>query len=330
MTPDVTPLERWLSDATRGLSAESAALVRAEIQQHYDSAREAGSDAADVIAALGDPRAANRAYRKVLLTEREAMLAPALTQPKRPGLSRILLSTTLLAAVFWQLAGKHHDPGFWPIIIAIFCTLPFSWFVPLNTLERTRIYFYVHALRSVVVVGIAWWYQGWIGALALGAVCFLFDYFSWYRRLLLFRKLAAGQTYSLLPEEPQLTHGEAIFLRTLKKGSPHQNMSIAVLFLLLAALAVWQPATFAPMTAWMAAGFLVQRTLPIYTEERSRRFRIAKWTTMVVAAVLPVLYGARGPWIGAAYLAFFFVLFDMKGISLRRKLPVAQWPKRLY
>ena len=55
--------------ATRGLSAESAAQVRAEIQQHYDSACEAGDDA---IAALGDPRAANRAYRKVLLTEQEA------------------------------------------------------------------------------------------------------------------------------------------------------------------------------------------------------------------------------------------------------------------
>jgi hypothetical protein len=42
------------------------------------------------------------------------------------------------------------------------------------------------------------------------------------------------------------------------------------------------------------------------------------------------LYGARIPWIGAVYLAFFFLLFDVKSISLRRKLPVAEWPKRLY
>ena len=69
-----------------------------------------------------------------------------------------------------------------------------------------------------MVVAIVWWYHGWIGALALGAMCFLFDYFSWYPRLLLFRKLAAGQTCSLLPEDPQLTRGEAIFLRTLAKG----------------------------------------------------------------------------------------------------------------
>ena len=79
----MTPLEQWLSGATRGLSAESAAQVRAEIQQHYDAATEAGDDA---LAALGDPRVSNRAYRKVLLTEREARMAPVLTQSKRPRL----------------------------------------------------------------------------------------------------------------------------------------------------------------------------------------------------------------------------------------------------
>jgi hypothetical protein len=202
--------------------------------------------------------------------------------------------------------------------------------LPWTTLERSRIHFYVHGLRSIVVVAVAWWYQGWIAALVLGALCFLFFYFFGYRRVTIFRKLAAGQTYSLLPGEPQLTHVEAIWLRTLRQGSPYENVSIALLFLMLAAMAVWQPPTFGPMAAWMTVGFLARRTLPIYTEERSRWFRIAKWTTMAVAAVLPVLYGARGPWIGAAYIAFFFLLFDVKSISLRRKLPVAQWPKRLY
>jgi len=306
--------------------------VREEIQQHYDlaredSARDAGGDA---LAGLGNPRAANRAYRKVLLTEQEAMMAPVLTQAKRPRLPGILLSSALLAVFFWRLAPKHLYPGFWPIMIAIFSTLPLAWVLPRNTLQRSRIFLYVHVLRSIVVVGIAWWYQGWIGALVLGAVFFSLDYFLLYRRLSIFRKLAAGQTWSLLPEEPALTHLEAIHLNTLRKGSPHENVSIAVIFLILAGMAVWQPATFAPMAAWMAAGFLAHRTLPIYTEERSRWWRIARWTTMVVAAVLPPLYGARMPWIGAAYLAFFFVLFDMKSISLRRKLPAAQWPKRLY
>ena len=335
MTPDLNPLDQWLSDATRGLSAESAARVREEIQQHYDlahedSAREAGGDAADVIRALGDPRAANRAYRKVLLTEQEAMMAPVLTQRKQPNFQRILLSAGLLASLVWLQTGKPLGPGIRPIAIAIFCTVPLRWFLPLTTLERSRIYFYVHVLRSIVVVGLAWWYQGWMGALLLGVLCFLFDYFSNYRRVLVFRKLAAGQTYSLLPKEPQLTHAEAIWLRTLQKGSPHENLSIAVLSLMLAGMAVWQPATFAPMAAWMAAAFLAQRTLPIYTEERSRWWRIAKWTAMAVAAVLPSVFGARAPGISPALLTFFFYLFDVKSISLRRKLPVAEWPKRLY
>ena len=85
----MTPIEQWLTDATKGLSEESAARVRAEIEQHHDSARETGDDA---IAALGNPRAANRAYRKVLLTEREATMAPVLTQPRPLHLPGLLLA----------------------------------------------------------------------------------------------------------------------------------------------------------------------------------------------------------------------------------------------
>ncbi len=327
MTPDITPLDQWLSDATRGLSAESAAQVRVEIQQHYDSACEAGTDA---IAALGNPRTANRAYRKVLLTEREAMMAPILTQ--RRSRLNILLNSALLVPLVWLLASnKHQVPGFWPIMIAIFCTLPLTWLFPPTTFERSRIDAYVHGFRWILVVAVAWWYQGWIGALTLGALCFLFDYYSTYRRVSIFRKLAAGQTYSLLPEEPQLTHLEAIYLNTLRKGGgAAENVSVTAIFVLLTGMTIWQPATYAPMVIWTVAGYLTRRTLPIYTEARSRWLRIARWTTMAVAAVLPALYGARAPWLGAAQLALFFVLLDMQGIFLRRKLPVAEWPKRLY
>jgi hypothetical protein len=323
----MTPIESWLSDATRGLSVESAARVRAEIQQHYEAASDAGTDA---IAALGDPRVANRAYRKVLLTEQEALMAPVLTQPRRPCLLNIILTSSLLAALIWWLAGKQHGPGFWPIMCAIFCLIPLDWVFPVTTIKQNCISIYIRGLRNILVVAVAWWYQGWIQPLVLGVICFSFDYFFYYRRALIFRKLAAGQTCSLLPEEPTLTHFQAIWLRTLHNGSPYENVSIAVLFTMLAGMAVWQPATFGPMAAWMVVGFLARRTLPVYTEERSRWFRIAKWTTMAAAAILPALYGARAPWIGAAYLAFFFVLFDMKSISLRRKLPAARWPKRLY
>jgi hypothetical protein len=75
-------LENWLSRATRHLSADSAAQVRSEIREHYESARDEalGSGAAPVeadrmaLASLGDARIAGRHYRKVLLTTSEDLL----------------------------------------------------------------------------------------------------------------------------------------------------------------------------------------------------------------------------------------------------------------
>jgi hypothetical protein len=79
MTPD---LDRWLQQATGSLSKDSTAQVRTEIQEHYQSAREAANiagasqDEANRMAliALGDARIANTQYRRVLLTASEARL----------------------------------------------------------------------------------------------------------------------------------------------------------------------------------------------------------------------------------------------------------------
>jgi hypothetical protein len=72
----------WLQEATRHLSRESAAQVRAEIREHFESAREAAiaggvaSEDAErqALLALGDARKANCQYRRVLLTSREARM----------------------------------------------------------------------------------------------------------------------------------------------------------------------------------------------------------------------------------------------------------------
>ena len=72
-------LEQWLRQATRCLAQESAAQVQNEIREHHDAEREAAkSRGANVeeadrlaVAALGDAEAANRQYRKVLLTAAE-------------------------------------------------------------------------------------------------------------------------------------------------------------------------------------------------------------------------------------------------------------------
>jgi hypothetical protein len=73
-------LDDWLREATRQLARESAATVRREIQDHYESAREAAmadgrsAEEADRIAidSLGDAKTANCQYRRVLLTHAEA------------------------------------------------------------------------------------------------------------------------------------------------------------------------------------------------------------------------------------------------------------------
>ena len=175
----MTPLEQWLSDATRDLSAESAAQVRAEIQEHYESACEAGQDA---LAELGDPRAANRAYRKVLLTKREAWMARDLAKPKRPPWA-------LAGLVYW-LSGMHAGSAL-PITISLFSTAPLAWFFPM--LERSRIYVYLHSIRLILGVAAVWWYAGWISALVLGAVLFLWDHSTIYRRQSIFRKLGLSR-----------------------------------------------------------------------------------------------------------------------------------------
>ena len=78
----MTRLDGWLEQATRRLSKNSAAQVRAEIQEHYASSREdaisggATADEADrlAVSALGDAKVANREYRNVLLTAGEARM----------------------------------------------------------------------------------------------------------------------------------------------------------------------------------------------------------------------------------------------------------------
>lgn len=73
-------LDAWLKQATRYLSKDSTARVRAEILQHYEAARDAAliatGNAADAerlaMAALGDAKTVNCQYRQVLLTSVEA------------------------------------------------------------------------------------------------------------------------------------------------------------------------------------------------------------------------------------------------------------------
>jgi hypothetical protein len=94
-----------LKQATRRLSSNSAARVRSEIQEHYESAREAamsrGASAAEAdllaVAALGDARTANCEYRKVLLTAVEARMLRDANWEARALCSRVWVKRAFLA-----------------------------------------------------------------------------------------------------------------------------------------------------------------------------------------------------------------------------------------
>ena len=100
----MTGLDLWLKNATRHLSKDSGAQVRREILEHYESARESAihdgvpEEMADQLAlgALGDPRQANRQYRKVLLTSAEARLLRESNWEARTVCSFRLLKPLLL------------------------------------------------------------------------------------------------------------------------------------------------------------------------------------------------------------------------------------------
>lgn len=110
----MTVLDSWLKQATRKLSRDSAAQVRTEIQQHYESARETaiarGASAQDAdaaaLAALGDAGSANRQYRKVMLTSAEARMLREGNCEARAICSRPLAKWWLLAAPAAALAAS--------------------------------------------------------------------------------------------------------------------------------------------------------------------------------------------------------------------------------
>jgi hypothetical protein len=107
----MTRLDAWLKEATRRLAQDSVAQVRAEIQEHYESAREAAliagatADEADrrAVAALGDARSANCQYRKVLLTSSEARILRQGNWEARAICSRVWLKNALVAFSFVML-----------------------------------------------------------------------------------------------------------------------------------------------------------------------------------------------------------------------------------
>lgn len=169
----MTTLDGWLAKATRQLSRDSSAQVRAEIHEHYESARDAAisdgtnADEADRLAliALGDPKTANCQYRKVMLTSSEARILreanwEARAVCSRPWLKWMLLSipgvALMAASVLFStgsiaLAQTLLVGG---IVTAIGFAGPF---LPVYTPSRSRMYRGIKLAALMATLVLAFW-----------------------------------------------------------------------------------------------------------------------------------------------------------------------------
>lgn len=151
----MTELNLWLAKATHRLSKDSALKVRAEIEQHYEMAREAAisrgvppEEASRIaLCELGDAREANCAYRKVMLTSAEARLLRESNLESRAVCSNPWLKWTalslpgimLLAAVAALLEHKP-DVVMGALLAALLMALTFIVpFMPVYTRQRGRV-----------------------------------------------------------------------------------------------------------------------------------------------------------------------------------------------
>src|ERR1700723_2999647 len=165
-----TPLDSWIGRATCNLSLDSAAQVRAEIVEHFESAREtaivAGTNAADAdraaLAALGDARAANCEYRKVLLTSAEAKMLREGNWESRAVCARPWLKTLMqtvpaipLTVAFIMMSRGHAAearlPFLFSVALFVFLAAPF---LPVYTPARARVYRVVKWVTMLALFGL--------------------------------------------------------------------------------------------------------------------------------------------------------------------------------
>ena len=146
-------LETWLKQATRHLSATSAAQVRSEIQEHYESARDealgagAAPEEADrmALASLGDAATAGRQYRRVLLTTSEDLLMCETTWEARAVCSQLrwlwpIPVAILCAGIWFFVAGETNLALTLMVGAAGMFLLLVRPLLPINTPARARVF----------------------------------------------------------------------------------------------------------------------------------------------------------------------------------------------
>jgi hypothetical protein len=177
--------------------------VRAEIQEHYQSAHEAAlangaaSQEADLMAvtALGDARSANRQYRRVLLTVREAKLLHFMTRPSSLPPGRVTLGKWLAGILVAEAIGGMFlvalkDPAWLYFSLALLGAFLIS-LLPIDTPSRGRTYRCAKWAAFMGGAALAAWYgvkPAWIPL-----ACLLFPAYQEYLRMSIRRKLPGDQ-----------------------------------------------------------------------------------------------------------------------------------------
>ena len=204
----MTELEKWLTQASRCLSQESRVRVKAEIVDHYEASRDeaiasgAALPEAEAIAlrALGDPRVANRLYRRSLLTSGEARFLRRGTSEVRAVCSRPFLKWVVLASpvaafvsgvIAWLWGANRLAAELLPIGICLSILLH-GPFLPIYTPLRSRIYrgFKWAALTALMLISMVplGWRESWLGLSCLWVIVWI----EW-TRFSIRRKLPVGQ-----------------------------------------------------------------------------------------------------------------------------------------
>ncbi len=117
------------------------------------------------------------------------------------------------------------------------------------------------------------------------------------------------------------------WLKSLLLAIPATAVIVAMVLFLSGTTAVAQTL----LIGGVGVGFMVATPfLPIYTPARSRVLRVVKWAVLVAIVVL-----AFGPdalrWSWLLFSCLWPVAWiEWTRMSIRRKLPVAEWPKNLY
>jgi hypothetical protein len=118
----IATIEDWIATATAGLAPESIARARADLEEHFASAcadrmASGQSEAASrllSLEAMGDPLAANRAYRQALLTESDSNYLRQVRGDLTPTESLLLrLAVHVFPPVFFvsmTLIGLRESP----------------------------------------------------------------------------------------------------------------------------------------------------------------------------------------------------------------------------